>query len=280
MSNQQPDFSCFIDDYMMDARGCFKEIRSSLIDIQKDSNNGEKFEPIRGGFHTIKGSSIILGFEEIGNFARTCEEKVKKIQGGPITNEALDELSKMTDHLEAIVDIKVKTIGKPQAAVMPENGIKTEAISRTEAIVKPEEKIPDKLALFMIENRHYALALDSIERVIRAVEVTPLPKSPENVKGVINMHGRIIPVLDLRILFKLPPEEIIPQNQMIILHTKNRDVALVVDNVSEVIESPKITAPDSVFPEIKYLKGMIRENTITLILDIDKIVTSGGKLDI
>lgn len=276
MANQQPDFSCFIDDYMRDAQGCFREIRNALIDLKTDSNKVEKFEPIRGGFHTIKGSSIILGFEEIGNFARTCEEKVKQIQGPPATNEVLDELSKMTDQLESLIETKVKTIGKPEAAVRPETVVKHEVVTKTEAIVKPKENISDKLALFTIENRQYALALDSVERVIRAVEVTPLPKAPANVIGVINMQGRIIPVLDVRMLFKLPHEEIMPHHQMIILHTKDRDVALVVDNVSGVMESPRITEPDSVFPEIKYLLGIIKENTITLILDIDKIVNSGG----
>jgi purine-binding chemotaxis protein CheW len=274
MANQQPDFSCFIDDYMRDAQECFKEIRSSLTDLEKDLNNVEKFEPVRGGFHTIKGSSIILGFEELGNFARACEEKVREIQNAPVSHEALDELSKMTDQLEAMVESKVKTIVKVEATESPEIEVKPKAV------VKAEEKIPDKLALFTIENRQYALALDSVERVIRAVEVTPLPEAPENILGVINMHGRIIPVLDVRMLFKLPHEEITPHHQMMILNTHDRDVALVVDKVSGVMESPQITSPGRVFPEIKYLRGIIKEKTITLILDIDKIVTCGGKLDI
>lgn len=149
-----------------------------------------------------------------------------------------------------------------------------------DAAAVTEVKLPDRLTLFTIENRQYALPLDAVERVIRAVEVTPLPKAPENVRGVINMQGRIIPVLDVRKLFNLPQEEILPRHQMIILHTQEGGAALVVDNVSGVIESPQITAPDRVFPELKYLKGMIKEGTITLILDIDKIITSGEKLDI
>lgn len=259
---------------MRDAQECFKEIRSSLTDLEKDLNNVEKFEPVRGGFHTIKGSSIILGFEELGNFARACEEKVREIQNAPVSHEALDELSKMTDQLEVMVESKVKTIVKVEATESPEIEVKPKAV------VKAEEKIPDKLALFTIENRQYALALDSVERVIRAVEVTPLPEAPENILGVINMHGRIIPVLDVRMLFKLPHEDITPHHQMMILNTHDRDVALVVDKVSGVMESPHITSPGRVFPEIKYLRGIIKEKTITLILDIDKIVTCGGKLDI
>ena len=263
MNNPQLDYSMFIDDYIHDAQVCFKEIRSSLTDLEKDPTNDEKFVLIYSGFHSIKGSSIMLGFKNIENFARACEERTNQIQAAPVTHDGLDELSKLTDELEAMVLAKVKNPGKPDAVV----------------VAVTDEKPPDKLALFTIEDRQYAISLDAIERVIRAVEVTPLPKTPEHILGVINMQDRIILVMDIRRLFNLPIVEILPRHKMIILHTLNRDAALVVDNVSGVIESPQITTPDRVFPEIKYLKGMIKEGTITLILDIEKIVAWGGELD-
>lgn len=262
MANPQPDYSMFIDDYMKDAQVCFREIRSSLLDLKKEPTNDEKFLLIHSGFHSIKGSSIIIGFKDIENYARSCEERMKQIQASPVMHEGLDELFKLTDELEEMVRTKAKKDGMPLL------------------VVEAEEKTPEKLVLFTIENRQYALPLDGVERVIWAVEVTPLPNSPENVRGVINMHNRIIPVMDVRKLFNLPHGEILPRHRMIIFHTKDRDVALVVDTVSGVIACPQIAAPDRVFPEIKYLKGMIKEGTITLILDLDKIITSGGKLDI
>jgi purine-binding chemotaxis protein CheW len=65
-----------------------------------------------------------------------------------------------------------------------------------------------KLVLFSLEEPRYALYLSAVERVIRSVEVTPLPKAPEIVIGVINIQGEIIPVIDIRKLFHLPIHEI------------------------------------------------------------------------
>lgn len=112
MSNQQPDYSMFIDDYMKDAQVCFKDIRCFIKEIKANPNKVEKLELIHGGFHTIKGSSIMLGFKEIEEFARACEERLKQIRSVPITYDSLDELSKLTGQLEAMVQTKVTPVTK------------------------------------------------------------------------------------------------------------------------------------------------------------------------
>ena len=61
-----------------------------------------------------------------------------------------------------------------------------------------------QLIVFTLNEQRYALYLSVVERIVRIVRITPLPKAPEIVSGVINVAGRIIPVLDTRKRFRLP----------------------------------------------------------------------------
>jgi len=116
------------------------------------------------------------------------------------------------------------------------------------------------LVIFSLENRQFALHLFTVERVLRAVEVTPLPKAPEIVLGIINMQGRIIPVINVRQRFCLPEKEIEPSDQFIIANNSKRLVALVVDSVIDVIQHPgqEIISTEEILPGIKYIEGAIK----------------------
>ena len=86
------------------------------------------------------------------------------------------------------------------------------------------------ISLTLGEQR-YALSLAQVERVIRALEITSLPKAPEIIMGVINVRGMVIPVINVRRRFHLPERRISPGDQIIISHTTRRRVALIVDEV-------------------------------------------------
>src|SRR5277367_233894 len=64
------------------------------------------------------------------------------------------------------------------------------------------------LVVFDLEEQRYALRLSAVEQVVRAVEITPLPKAPEIIRGVVNVHGRVVPVYHIRARFRLPEREI------------------------------------------------------------------------
>jgi purine-binding chemotaxis protein CheW len=93
-----------------------------------------------------------------------------------------------------------------------------------------------KIVLFSLEEPRYALYLSAVERVIRSVEITPLPKAPEIVLGVINLQGEIIPVIDIRRLFHLPAREIDLEDQFITARTSKRLLVLSVDSVEGVLK--------------------------------------------
>jgi purine-binding chemotaxis protein CheW len=83
--------------------------------------------------------------------------------------------------------------------------------------------------LFTVDDETYALRIWEVERIVRAVEVKPLPEAPPHVCGVVNVQGRILPVVDLRVRFGLPSREVRLEDHFIIASTENFSVVLPVD---------------------------------------------------
>ncbi len=132
------------------------------------------------------------------------------------------------------------------------------------------------LLVFSLEDQQYALHLHVVERAVRAVEATPLPKAPDIVLGVVNVQGQVIPVLNIRRRFRLPDKEIDLADQLIIARTSRRAVTLLVDTVTEVIERPEkqITAAEKIVPGMEYVEGVIKlEDGMILIHDLDKFLS-------
>jgi purine-binding chemotaxis protein CheW len=84
--------------------------------------------------------------------------------------------------------------------------------------------------VFVLEGQRYALALEHVERLLRAVEITPLPDSFGTVCGVINVQGKVVPVLDLRRRFGLPGREIDVRDQLLVVRSGQTLIALPVDD--------------------------------------------------
>lgn len=132
-----------------------------------------------------------------------------------------------------------------------------------------------RLVNFKLDDQKYALFLSAVMRIIRVVEITILPKAPEIVLGVINMHGLIIPVFDIRKRFRLPQREIQLDHQLIVGTTSKRTVALLVDSVSDVIDIPeeKIIAGKKILPGMEYVEGVVRtEDGMILIHDLEQFL--------
>jgi len=132
------------------------------------------------------------------------------------------------------------------------------------------------IVVFFLDEQRYALPLRTVERVLRAVEVTPLPKAPEIVLGAINMQGRILPVVNLRRRFHLPEREIRLSDQLIIARTAKRDVTLVADSVAGVAElsAQDVIAPEAICPGLQYMAGVARlTDGMVLIHDLDRFLS-------
>ncbi|MCJ7626351.1 MAG: chemotaxis protein CheW, partial [Anaerolineaceae bacterium] len=139
-----------------------------------------------------------------------------------------------------------------------------------------------QLLVFTLDEQSYALYLSVVERVVRAVEITRLPKAPEFILGVIDVQGQIIPVIDVCQRLQLPARELDVDDQFIIAHTSRRRVALVVDSVVDVgqIEDRELVNAEQVLPSEEYVHGREYihgiaklENGLVLICDLDQFLS-------
>lgn len=133
-----------------------------------------------------------------------------------------------------------------------------------------------QLVIFSLNERLYALYLSAVERVVRAVEITPLPGAPEIVLGAVNVQGKIIPIFDIRKRFRLPEREISLGDHLLIARTSRRMVGLVADAVSGILERTdhEIVAADAIVPGLEYLAGVLKlEGDIILIHDLDRFLS-------
>lgn len=134
----------------------------------------------------------------------------------------------------------------------------------------------NQLVVFTLDEQRYALYLAAVERIVRVVEITPLPKSPEVVLGVVNVHGQIIPVVNIGKRFRLPEREIALSNQLIIANTSRRAVALLVDEVSGVLEisEREMIEAGKILPDMDYVEGIVKlEDGLILIHDLNTFLS-------
>jgi len=134
----------------------------------------------------------------------------------------------------------------------------------------------NQLVVFTLDDQRYALHLSAVERIVRVVEVTPLPKAPDIVLGIVNIQGRIIPVVNIRKRFHLPEREINLSDQLIIANTSKRPVALLTEAVNEVIEqsAERVATSEEILSGIKYVEGVVKlGDGMILIHDLDKFLS-------
>lgn len=137
-------------------------------------------------------------------------------------------------------------------------------------------KNSNSLVIFTLDNQRYALPLHAAQRVVRMVAITPLPNAPDIILGVVNFHGQVIPVINVRCRFRLPERAIALTDQLVFAHTARRPVALVVDTVLDVIANAdqKLIAPETILPKIAYVDGVVKlSDGLILIHDLDTFLS-------
>lgn len=132
------------------------------------------------------------------------------------------------------------------------------------------------LIVFRLDERRYALPLRVVERFVRAVEVTPLPKAPAVVLGAINVHGRVLPVLNVRRRFLMPDREITPADWFLVAHTSRHTVVLVVDESEGLLErsQAEIVLSTQIVPGLEQFPGVVRlDDGLVFIHDLERFLS-------
>jgi len=133
---------------------------------------------------------------------------------------------------------------------------------------------------FRIGRETFGLPISIVREIVRVPEITSVPNAPDYIEGVINLRGRIIPVVDLRKRFGDKSFERDKKNRIVVVELQSRAVGLIVNSASEVlrIRPSEIDEPHNVFKEgeLNYITGIGKLNgRLVILLDLNKILERG-----
>jgi purine-binding chemotaxis protein CheW len=135
-----------------------------------------------------------------------------------------------------------------------------------------------KFLTFFLAGEEYGLEILKVQEIIGMMEITPVPRTPEWIRGVLNLRGKVIPVIDLRLKFGMPATERTAETCIIVVEANRVQTGIVVDQVSEVLNIPgeAIDEAPAFGPEVRtdFILGIGKsENRVKLLLDIDRVLT-------
>ncbi len=139
-----------------------------------------------------------------------------------------------------------------------------------------------QLVSFKIANEEFGVDILNVQEINRMVKITQVPNSPYFVEGVINLRGRVIPVIDLRKKLGIPKKEYDKDTRIIVIELVGKTTGFLVDSVSEVLRIPKnITeAPPEIVAGInsKYITAVAKlEDRLLILLDLNQVLIEGKK---
>lgn len=130
---------------------------------------------------------------------------------------------------------------------------------------------------FRIGSETFGVRIGSVREIVRVPEITAVPNAPEAIEGVINLRGKIIPVMDLRKRFGSTSVQPDKKNRILVVELEKKLLGLIVHSASEVIKIPpsEIEPPGTVFAEgeSNYVTGVGKLNgRLIILLDIEKLL--------
>ncbi len=148
--------------------------------------------------------------------------------------------------------------------------------------VKAMAEREGKYLTFMLAKEEYGISILRIKEIIGMMPITTVPQTPEFVKGVINLRGKVIPVVDLRLRFGMESIEYTERTCIIVVEIEGQSgtvmIGIVVDAVSEVLnikgEDIEDTPTFGTKLDTEYILGMAKmEGRVKILLDIDRVLT-------
>ena len=134
-----------------------------------------------------------------------------------------------------------------------------------------------QIVVFKLANEEYGIDILRVREIKQYSSITRVPKAPHYVKGVVNLRGDVIPIVDLRKKFNLPDAEVTDSTRIIIVNVEDITIGLIVDSSSETLDISKDSiedAPDSIGSvEQGYINGIGKVGTrLVILLDVSKII--------
>ncbi|HXC93501.1 MAG TPA: chemotaxis protein CheW [Geobacteraceae bacterium] len=131
------------------------------------------------------------------------------------------------------------------------------------------------LVTFQLGKEEYGVEIASVQEIIRATDITHVPGAPSHVRGVINLRGKIIPVVDLRRRFALASVESSDNQRIIVVELGEKRIGMLVDSVSQVIKVPagvvEEMPEEATSVDENFIRGVGKlESRLIIILDLNK----------
>lgn len=151
----------------------------------------------------------------------------------------------------------------------------TESLAR-ETVEQEEDTQKGRFLTFLLSNDAYGVEIRYVTEIIGIQPITEIPELPGYIRGIINLRGKIIPVMDVRLRFKKAFKEYNDRTCVIVIDIQDLSIGLIVDSVSEVISIPDAEIVDP--PEMnkaagRYVKGIGKVgNEVKLILNCEKLL--------
>ena len=154
----------------------------------------------------------------------------------------------------------------------------------TPASTAEPETAGGKFLNFFLEREEYGIEILKVREIVGTMAITPVPRTPDFMRGVINLRGTIIPVVDLRLKFDMGSGHI-EDGCIIVVEARGVQMGIVVDKVSEVLDinAEDIENAPALGPDVDtdYILGIAKSNGgVKLLLDIDKVLSRGEIIDI
>lgn len=137
----------------------------------------------------------------------------------------------------------------------------------------------EQLVVFDLAGEQYGVNIQVVQEIIRMQNITRVPKTHDFVEGIINLRGKVIPVLDLRKRFSLTISEVNAETRIVVIEISGVIIGMIVDAVQEVLRIPQssIEPPSPIVANIDsdFIKGVGKlEDRLIIILDVNRIFTS------
>jgi purine-binding chemotaxis protein CheW len=148
------------------------------------------------------------------------------------------------------------------------------------APVREERKAAEAtehLATFLLAREEYGVDVRCVQEIIRVADITPVPRAPESIKGVINLRGRIVPVIDLRRKLGLGEVENGRHTRIVVVKLRERLIGLLVDAASQVLKVPVSSvdpAPEAVLEiDADFIRGVAKlPDRLIILMDLQRVL--------
>jgi purine-binding chemotaxis protein CheW len=143
----------------------------------------------------------------------------------------------------------------------------------------------EQIITFKVAKENYGVEIQMVKEVLRQREITRLPKAPAFVKGVINLRGDVIPVIDLREKFGFEEEEYTDKTRVIVVEVDQKSIGMIVDSVSHVVRlaESQIEPPPALVGGVssEFIRGVGKfDDRLVVLLNINKILTMDEKMEL